>query len=127
MFELEIKGTVYTFKFGMGFMREINKRMNTPVDGVPNAKKNIGMQYYVAGIMDKEVETLVDMLDAANIGQAPRVTKGLLDDYIDEPSTDINKLFDDVMVFLEQSNATKNVVVNLKEMVEAEKQKRANQ
>ena len=34
MMELTINGTVYEFNFGMGFLREINKRVQTPVDGL---------------------------------------------------------------------------------------------
>ena len=42
MLELTINEQVYEFNFGMGFMREINKRVGTPVDGLPDIKKNIG-------------------------------------------------------------------------------------
>ncbi|MFR2188797.1 MAG: tail assembly chaperone, partial [Blautia sp.] len=40
--ELTINGQVYQFNFGMGFMREMNKKVTMPVDGVKDAKKNIG-------------------------------------------------------------------------------------
>lgn len=39
MMELTIKGQVYQFNFGMGFLREINKQTNMPVDGLPGVKK----------------------------------------------------------------------------------------
>lgn len=39
MFELTINDTVYQFNFGMGFMREINKRVSAPVDGLKDVKK----------------------------------------------------------------------------------------
>ena len=39
MMELTIKGQVYQFNFGMGFLREINKQTNVPVDGAPGVKK----------------------------------------------------------------------------------------
>lgn len=123
MFELTIKGQVYEFNFGMGFMREINKRVGQPVDGLPDVKKNIGLQYFVACIIDKDLEALVDVLDAANRGCTPRVTRALLDSHIDDESTDIDALFEDVLDFLERANATKNVVKMLKEAVEAEKAK----
>lgn len=126
MFELTIKGTVYQFAFNMGFLRRINKTMGMPVDGVPNAKKNVGLQYLVAGVMDGELESLVDILYAANEKQEPRVTTALLDDYIDE-CEDIEGLFKTVLDFLEQSNATKSAVLKLKEALEEEKAKRAAQ
>ena len=71
MLELTINEQVYEFNFGMGFMREINKRVGTPVDGLPDIKKNIGLQYYIAGVMDGDVESLVDILDVANKGHDP--------------------------------------------------------
>ena len=67
--ELTINGQVYQFNFGMGFMREMNKKVSMPVDGVKDAKKNIGLRYAVAGIMDGDVEALEDLLLVANKGQ----------------------------------------------------------
>lgn len=123
MFELTINGVVYQFKFGMGFMREVNKKIGAPVDGLPDVKKNIGLQYLVAGVIDGDVEALVDVLDVANKGQTPRVTKALLDDYIDDEETDIDKLFESVVDFLKKANATKKTVATLLEVVEAERAK----
>ena len=126
MFELTIKGTVYQFAFNMGFLRRVNKTMGMPVDGVPNAKKNVGLQYLIAGVMDGELESLVEILEAANVGQEPRATRDIIDAYIDE-CEDIDGLFDKVLDFLEQSNATKSAITKLKEALEAEKAKRAAQ
>lgn len=123
MMELTIEGKVYAFNFGMGFMREINKRIGTPVDGLPDVKKNIGLQYTVAGIIDGDIEALVDALDVANKGNAPRVTKALLDSYIDNECEDIDALFSEVLDFLKETNATKKTVAMLLEAIEAEKAK----
>ena len=125
MFELEIKGNVYQFNFGMGFMREVNKKIAMPVDGMPGVKKNIGLQYLVAGVIDGDVEALVDVLDCANMRNTPRITKAALDEYIDE-CEDIDDLFEKVMGFLKNANATRKTVTSLLEMVEAEKAKMAN-
>ena len=51
MFEITVAGKVYPFHFGMGFMREINKKVGTTIDGLPDVKKNMGLQYHVAGIL----------------------------------------------------------------------------
>lgn len=124
MFELTIAGKVYQFKFGMGFMREVNKKVSQSVDGAPkDYKKNVGLNYAIAGIIDGDVEELVDVLFAANKGYDPRVTKELLDDYIDDGCEDIDKLFEDVLDFLKKANATKKAVANLMKMVEEEKVK----
>lgn len=126
MMELVIKGEVYEFNFGMGFLRETNKLVSTPVDGLKDVNKNVGLQYMVASMMDGDLEALVDVLDMANKGRKPRVTRDLLDFYIDDESTDVDSLFDEVMGFLKSTNATKKVVANLMEAVKAEKAKKAN-
>ena len=126
MFELEINGQVYQFKFGMGFMREINKKLKTPIDGVKDATQNIGLRMAIASVLDGDVEGLVDLLEVANKTETPRVTKNLLDEYIDNEDTDIDKLFEDVKDFLSRANATKKTYNALMQMVEEEKAKKAN-
>ena len=123
MLEIIINDTVYQFNFGMGFMREINKKVGTPVDGLPDVKKNIGLQYYVAGVIDGDIEALVDVLDIANKSQNPRVTRSLLDSHIDDANTDVDRLFEDVLDFLKSANATKKVVANLLAAIEEQKNK----
>ena len=51
MFELTINEQVYQFHFGMGFLREINKTVSAPVDGLQGVKKNMGLRYTAAGII----------------------------------------------------------------------------
>lgn len=123
MFELTINDQVYVFNFGMGFLREINKKVHVPVDGLKDIEKNIGLQYTVAGIIDGDVEALVDALDIANKGMTPRVTRALLDSHIDNPETDIDALFDEVLDFLKRANATKKTVATLLAEIEKEQAK----
>lgn len=122
MFELTINSVVYQFHFGMGFMREINKKVTTPVDGLKDVKKNIGLQYLVASVIDGDLEALVDILDAANKGQNPRVTRAALDSYIDDADTDIDALFASVIDFLRNANATRKTVNMLLEAIEKQKE-----
>ena len=117
MMELTINGTVYEFNFGMGFLREINKRVQTPVDGLKGVDKNIGLQFTVASIIDGDVESLVDALDIANKGMNPRLTRQALDAYIDDADTDIDGLFSMVIDFLLRANATKKTVASLQEAI----------
>ena len=117
MMELTINGTVYEFNFGMGFLREINKRLQTPVDGLKGVDKNIGLQFTVASIIDGDVEALVDALDIANKGMNPRLTRQALDAYIDDADTDIDGLFAMVIDFLSKANATKKTVASLQEAI----------
>lgn len=123
MFELTIKDKVYNFNFGMGFLRDINKTISTPVDGVKNVEKNIGLRYHIAGIIDGDLEALCLILETANKGFNPRVTKQDLDAFIDDENTDIDELFEKVLDFLKRANATKKTVADLLEAVEAERAK----
>lgn len=122
MLELTINGTVYQFKFGIGFVREINKRIVKNVEGT-NAKQELGLQYAVAGLIDEDAVALVDVLELANRGEKPRVSKDVLDSYVDDESTDISALCKEVLDFLSKSNASKKTTEAVMEMVEAERAK----
>ena len=125
MFELTINDVVYNFRFGMGFIRAINKTMSTPIDGIPGERQNVGLRYKVGCLYDGDVEALVEILDFANKTEKPRVTREMLDSYIDNPDTDIDALFNEVLDFLRQNNATKKVVAELQKMVDEQRTKTA--
>lgn len=125
MMEITINDNVFEFNFGMGFLREINKRVATPVDGLKDVKQNIGLRYMVSGILDGDVEALVEVLDVANKGQNPRITKNSLDAYVEDENTDIDALFAEVLDFLKKANVTKKTVVTMLEAVDAQKAKAA--
>lgn len=111
MMELTINGTVYQFKFGMGFLREANKLTTVPVQGMPGTTKEIGARYLIASVVvDQEPNALVDLLDLANKGENPRVTKAMLDSYIDSEEVDIDELMEKTKDFLSKANATKKAV-----------------
>lgn len=122
MFELTINGVVYQFKFGIGFVREINKKVVKNVEGT-NAKQELGLQYAVAGLIDEDPVTLVDVLELANRGERPRITKDVLDNFMDDEETDISALCRDVLDFLSKSNASKKTTEAVMQMVEAERAK----
>ena len=117
MMELTINDKVYQFKYGMGFMREIDGRVKRTNPEAPEVKVNIGLQMAIAGLVDKDPVTLVDVLDIANKGHTPRVKRSELDDYIDDDDTDIDGIFDEVMDELKKRNATKaNTAAVLEEL-----------
>lgn len=121
MMELTIDGQVFQFNFGIGFVREIDRKSSIKAEGVPGNQQNTGLQYAVGSLLDGDVEVLIDVLDVANKGQDPRVTKKLLDTYIDDEGTDIDALFEEVLDFLKKGNASKKRVAALMErLAEAE-------
>lgn len=121
MMELTISGQVYQFNFGMGFLRDANKTVSEKINNATDKKKDVGATYMIAGIMDGDPEDLVNALDLANKGQNPRVTRALLDSYIEDPNTDIGQLFEDTLDFLERANATRKLVERLKKKIEEAK------
>ena len=123
MMELTINGQVYQFNFGMGFLRDANKTVSEKINNATDKKKDVGATYMIAGIMDGDPEDLVNALDLANKGQNPRVTRALLDSYIEDPNTDIDQLFEDTLDFLERANATRKIVERLKKRIEEAKAK----
>lgn len=126
MMELTINGTVYQFKFGMGFLREANKLTVVPVQGMSGITKEIGARYLIASVVvDQEPNALVDLLDLANKGENPRVTKAMLDSYIDSEEVDIDELMEKTKDFLSKANATKKMVEEIER--EYEKQTTQNQ
>lgn len=122
MFELTINGNVYRFNFGIGFVRDINKKRTRTIEG---QTQEVGLQFAVASLIDEDPIELINILDLANKGENPRVTRALLDAYIDDENTDLEALFKDVLDFFERRNATKKTTAAVKAMVEAEKAKAA--
>lgn len=120
MFELTINEEVFKFKFGIGFMREMNKKQKRTENGVT---KEIGLQMAVAGLIDGDVEDLINILDVANKTEDLRVTRKQIEEYIEDENTDIDELFKEVLDFLSKANATKKQTMQLIEMWEAEKAK----
>lgn len=123
MLELTIKDNVYKFKFGIGFVREIDKTKQLKAEN--GTMQDAGLQLAVASLIDEDPVALIDILDLANKTEKPRVTKGLLDAYIDDEDTDIDELFRTVLDFFEKTNATKKKTAMVQEMVENERAKRA--
>lgn len=123
MLELTINNQVYSFNFGLGFLRDINKAVTIDVDGVKNVQKNIGLRYKLAQLNEYDTEALCEILLLANRGTTPKITAANLEAYIDNEDTDIEKLFEEVWRFLESANATKKMVAAWRADVKAEQEK----
>ena len=118
MSELEMNGSIVQLNFGMGFLRRINREVSIPVDGAPGLKEDVGLRYAVGGLLEGDVNTLVNVLYTANTNCEQRVTKDFIDKFIEDETTDIDKVFEDVLGFLKNSNATKKGTTSAIENVE---------
>ena len=117
MFELTINNTVYQFNFGFGFLRDINKTYKS-VDEKTKQERELGLQYNIASLIDGDVEAIVTILDIANKGCDPRITRKDIEKYIEDENTNIDDLFDTVMDFLSKANCTKKEVQKFLENLE---------
>ena len=126
MLELTINGKVYSFRFGIGFVREIDKTKSKKIEGIDNAEQNMGLQFAVAAVMDEDAVALADILDIANKSEMPRAKKTDIDRYIDE-CENIEELFAEVLEILKSANATKKTTTAVMELVAAERAKLTEQ
>lgn len=117
--ELVINEKTYSLNFGMRFLRDINKKIEAPIEFGSSIKQQIGLRYYVSLLLDEDVEALSTVLITANAGQKPNLTQAILDGYFDDETTDVDELFASVMEGLEMANATKKTVAKVKENLEA--------
>lgn len=122
MMELVIGGQTYSFNFGMGFLRRINKTLKQPVDGLKDVQKDVGLNYMIARVLNEEPDALAEVLYAANEGFDPRLTQQAIDAYIDSVE-DIDALFAQVIDFLSRANATKKVTLEIQKELEKARKK----
>lgn len=114
MFTIEINGTSYPLKFGLGFMRDINKKY-------AERAKEAGFQRDDAGLMvatlsmlgDKSVVALIDIImSAAKSVKDNQLKESELVEWIEDENTDIDGLFKDVESFFEKANFCKNTLTS---------------
>ena len=78
---------------------------------MPGTTKEIGARYLIASVVvDQEPNALVDLLDLANKGENPRVTKAMLDSYIDSEEVDIDELMEKTKDFLFDCKLSKKFI-----------------
>ena len=116
--QLEINGTTYEFRFGIGFMKEIQSRYKEMASisvAIPS-----GFKYVVASMLDGHIEDLFDILYTANKTEKPRITEKALMEYLEDESTDIESLIKEVKVFLLKANASKSLMNQIMEALAEE-------
>ena len=120
--KIDINKKVYEFKFGVKFIRELDKQMPITQDGVDFGLALSGK--VLPELQNGNISTLARVLEIANLTEKTKISDGQLDDYIDDHE-DIEKLFDDVMKALADSNAGKLAMKGFKErLAQAEKAKK---
>lgn len=119
---LKIKNEEYRVKFGVGFVRELDKKYyaqnNTSV------KYGLGIETQVPILLTGDPVTLSEFLYVGTYAEEKRPAQADIDGFIDEVE-DVEALFDEVIEELKRSNATRVKVGklqnSLKEQEEEEK------
>lgn len=92
----------YSFVFGFGFLKEINRLHTFKANGMT---MKMGLENILPNLLNKDIETLVEVLKIANRTETPRASEKDLIQLI-ESTEDINDLFDEVLEALKESNFT---------------------
>lgn len=118
--ELTINGKVYQFKASIAFMRLANNLVEEKVDNTNLAQK-VGLRYLIAGLIDGDVEQLINALDFMNTGFDQRLTRKEIEDFIEDENVDVDSIFEMVLDFLSKANVSKRTYNALMEQVNREK------
>ena len=110
--DITINETTYPLRFGLKFLREANRAVSK--EDELGVKQNVGLRYLIGGILDGDIEDLETCILLANKTEEPKLPQSVLDDFIENPDTDIDWLFGEIKDFLSRANVTK---ITFKEMV----------
>ena len=116
--EIEVNGEIYKLVAGFGFLHEVNKKLAVDVKST-GTKKEIGLKYMVASIIEGDIDALVDCIFYMNSGQSPRLKKQQIESYLEDVE-DIDKVFEDVINFLSHANVCRKEEMQLMSVQEAE-------
>lgn len=99
--ELIVDEKTFEFKFGYGFLKEINKRYSVDRGGM---QLKLGIGAIVSNLMLADVDTLFEVLLIGNMTEKPRMTIKYLEDYVEKNGT--KDLFEEVLTELKKSEYT---------------------
>ena len=126
MYTREIDGKIRNFKFGIGFVRDIDKTKMTKGDDGEQHK--MGLTYAIAGLIDQDFEKLIDCLMYGNKygGDTETLSRAQIEAWLDADETTLERECNDLLDFFENANFTKKKTQELKEaMVKNEQLEKA--
>ncbi|KXT74891.1 hypothetical protein STRDD10_00604 [Streptococcus sp. DD10] len=107
--ELIINEKEYQVKFGVKFVRSLDELYPSVQNGL---KFGFGLSTKIPELLSKNVATLADVLYVGTVGQSPRPSLSVIEDFIDNHE-DIDSVFDEVLDELAKSNAGKSLMADL--------------
>ncbi|MCA5012408.1 MULTISPECIES: tail assembly chaperone [unclassified Enterococcus] len=111
--ELTINDKLVNFKFGYGFLKEVNQRYSVERGGM---KLKLGVGAIISNLLLSDVDTLFETLLIANLTEKPRVQIKDLEAYVEEHGT--QTLFEVVIEELKKSEYTAMMVNKMLEEAE---------
>ena len=103
--QLDVNGKVYEFKFGVKFSNELDNKLPAERDGMRVFGMSL-MMNVIPALQMGSIGVLSIVLKTANQTETPKITDADLTTFIEEHE-DIEKLFDEVLKELENSNSGK--------------------
>ena len=116
---LNIRDKEYELNFGIGFLRELDKKYFVTRNG---EKFGASMDLKIPLLLTGDIVTLSDVLYAGTHALKSRPNQSDIDKYIDEVE-DVGAFLEEVFDELKKSNATKVQVTRILDALEAEKAK----
>lgn len=118
MYTREIDGKIRNFKFGIGFVRDIDKTKMTKGDDGEQHK--MGLTYAIAGLIDQDFEKLIDCLMYGNKygGDSEKLSRAQIETWLDSDETTLERECNDLLDFFENANFTKKKTKELLEAVD---------
>lgn len=106
--ELSINNKNYTFNFGVGFVRKMDENYGIKQDGV---SFGLGLTRAIPGLKSYDPAVLAQVLQCA---AKPEINLTKIDEFLDDPSTDIGEVFKKTTDEMFKANAVKFAAKNLK-------------
>lgn len=112
---IKINNEEHELNFGVRFVRDLDKRAGVLM-GAGGQQQNFGMALTKAlpGLQTYDAAVLADVIYCALHADKKRPSIDEIYDYIDNPDTDIAKLFKETQTEIKKSNAVKLAAKNLK-------------
>lgn len=116
---LKIKNEEYRVKFGVGFVRELDKKYY--VQNNTSVKYGLGIETQVPLLLTGDPVTLSEFLYVGTFAEEKRPTQADIDAFIDG-AEDVEALFDEIIEELKKSNATRIKVGKLQDSLKKQEE-----
>lgn len=114
--KIKINDKEFELNFGVKFVRTLDEAMpiKMSVRGAGEQSFGMALTKVVPALKVYDTAILSDVIYCATWANSPRPSRDDIDAYIDNPETDIEKLFKDVIDTMKKSNSVKLATKNLK-------------